>query len=627
MNQVTHTKSKLEMALEYAQRGWQVLPLHHIVNGVCTCHKVQCLHPGKHPRIMEWVKNATSDEAQIRRWWGIWSDANIGIATGHRSGLVVLDIDDKSGGSQTLKQILQARGERATGTMAHTGGGGFHWYFKHPGGHWPNTQGSPTTPSPIGQGLDFRGDGGYVVAPGSDHISGKSYRWVSSSGPSSELLELPDWLRERLVKRSSVSVKLPVDGEAPILEGNRHNTLRAWACGMWAKGVSKAGIRALLLAENATRFAEPKPEDEIERIVAFLGTKFQAGDVPFNEADKQPQADPDADPVAIEAEKIVIPGVISVVDVMEEMNSLYSEGAKRGLDTGWDNLDQLCSWHPGDLIINCAAPSAGKTTLGLNMVANTSVRHGWKTAVCSTENRVAPMFADMAGIIMGKTYYGNYPDNKMTPAEKSFADEFMREHFRFIQPVPGEEFSIPKMLEKAVRLGVDALMLDPFGAFSLGNTNRNTTESRAIRDILHGVVQATAKKYGILVWIFVHTHKLPLDANGDMVMPNPYNATDSAGFFNAADFFLGQRRPKSLGGLITEVETQKVRDRFSGKTGLARFKFDFKTGRLLDNGLGVELHGHSPNVPDAGWLPPDELPVEAAPTISHESDNWGDTPF
>jgi hypothetical protein len=615
---MSSTPSKLEIALSYARLGWQVLPLHDIADGICTCHKATCASAGKHPRIMEWVRRATNDEAELTKWWGMWSNANIGIATGHRSGIVVLDVDEKSGGVATLKALNEAYGTQMAGVIAKTGGGGFHVYFKHPGGYWPNTQGSPTMPSPIGQGLDFRGDGGYVAAPGSEHLSGQLYRWVKDCGPGSELAEMPEWLKSKLVKKTSSSVVLPTDEKALVLEGNRHNTLRAWACGMRAKGMSAGAIRAALLAENAVRFAEPKSEEEIERLVAFAG-KFEPGTPPAYDFEDQAQADPEADPAQIEAETIIIPGVVSVRDVAAEMDKLYDVGAQRGLSTGWDNLDRLCSWHPGDVIINCAAPSAGKTTLGLNMVANTAKLHGWKTAIASTENRVAPMYADLAGIVMGKTYYGNYPRNQMTREEKGFADEFMYEHFKFMQPVPAEEFSVPNVFEKAVRLGVNALMLDPFGAFSLGSSTRNSTESRVIRDLLHGVVQATAKKYGILVWIFVHTHKLPVDSNGDMAMPNPYNATDSAGFYNAADFFFGQRRPKSKGGKITELENQKVRDRFSGKAGLAFFEFDYKTGRYLDAGLAEDRTAGMDLSPEANWVEPDEVPVE--PSLAGEFDD------
>ena len=163
----------LKQALEYAARGWRVMPLHSVgPEGVCTCRKAECRIPGKHPRILEWQRRATTSPEQIAEWWGMFPDSNIGIATGQESGIVVLDVDAKSHGIDTLKHLQAEYGEISDRVLVRTGSGGFHLYFQHPGGHWPNTQGSPTRPSPIGQGIDFRGDGGLVVAPGSTHQNG-----------------------------------------------------------------------------------------------------------------------------------------------------------------------------------------------------------------------------------------------------------------------------------------------------------------------------------------------------------------------------------------------------------------------------------------------------------------------
>src|SRR5262245_28545135 len=104
----TSNLSMLDAALAYAHRGWSVLPVHTVTNGQCTCGNVTCASPGKHPRTAHGVKDATSDEATIRQWWSQWPKANIGIATGAISGLVVLDIDPRHGGDESLQQLIQA---------------------------------------------------------------------------------------------------------------------------------------------------------------------------------------------------------------------------------------------------------------------------------------------------------------------------------------------------------------------------------------------------------------------------------------------------------------------------------------------------------------------------------------
>jgi hypothetical protein len=82
----------LDAALAYAQRGWAVLPLHTVRNGQCSCGNTTCSSPGKHPHTTHGVKDATTDKATIEQWWSQWPEANIGIATGAISRLVVLDV-------------------------------------------------------------------------------------------------------------------------------------------------------------------------------------------------------------------------------------------------------------------------------------------------------------------------------------------------------------------------------------------------------------------------------------------------------------------------------------------------------------------------------------------------------
>lgn len=562
------TKTKLDYALEYAARGWRVMPLHHIENKACTCRKATCRTPAKHPRILDPLKRATTDEAQLRQWWEMWPEANIGVATGEASKVIVLDVDPKNGGNETLKKLLAEHGELAEKVAARTGGRGFHLLFEHPGGHWPNTQSSPDRPSPIGQGLDFRGDGGLIVAVGSEHISGGIYEWLNP--PNGHLPQAPQWLLDKLRNRKSSTV-ITGDGESQIIEGSRHPALRAWACQMRGKGMSKAGIRAALFAENATRFAEAKPDDEVERLVEWV-CQFKPGDVP-----RWQDEDPETPTVPTSESH---PGLVSIRDIQASMDKLYREGAQRGLSVGWPNLDEFYSVHPGDMTVMCAAPSAGKTTLGLNIVANMAVKHGWKIAICSTENKIEMMYADLASIIGGASYYGNFSD-RMTIEEKHCVDQFLYEHFRCITAVTSEPFTLQYVLSHAKAMNADGVIIDPFGALALP-AKTGSNDSRVIRDLLHGVAQPFLKESLMHLWLMVHTTKLPLDKEGDIQMPTPYNATDSAGFYNAADFFIGMRRPKSKDGKVTEVAIQKVRDRFSGAIGDVEFTFDYKTGRYID---------------------------------------------
>ena len=102
-------------ALDYADNGWRVIPLHTIERGACSCGKASCADPGKHPRLTEWQHRASTDPDQIARWWRQWPNANVGIATGETSNLWVLDIDNKE--SVQVGLAIVGRGEQSLREM------------------------------------------------------------------------------------------------------------------------------------------------------------------------------------------------------------------------------------------------------------------------------------------------------------------------------------------------------------------------------------------------------------------------------------------------------------------------------------------------------------------------------
>jgi len=95
----------LDAALAYAARGWPVLPVHGVLNGRCTCGTEHCASPGKHPITARGVNDATADPDRVRARFDGQPRANIGIATGDRSGIIVLDIDRDKGGDESLRDL------------------------------------------------------------------------------------------------------------------------------------------------------------------------------------------------------------------------------------------------------------------------------------------------------------------------------------------------------------------------------------------------------------------------------------------------------------------------------------------------------------------------------------------
>ena len=166
-------KDNFDWALAYAHRDWSVFPLHSIRDGRCTCGTDCCKNAGKHPRVKGGFKVATVDARQIETWWRKWPDANIGIATGAASKLIVIDIDGANG-LEMLQSLVPQYGPLPRTAIVKTARG-WHLYFAMPAT-------CASIPCSTGKGLDVRGDGGYVVAPPSRHASGHIYQWCDHVG-------------------------------------------------------------------------------------------------------------------------------------------------------------------------------------------------------------------------------------------------------------------------------------------------------------------------------------------------------------------------------------------------------------------------------------------------------------
>lgn len=254
---------KFEAARNYASLGWHVLPLHSIEGESCACGKPDCSSPGKHPRLPNGFKGATCKPEPIRKWWDRWPKANVGIRTGKESKLVVLDIDPRNGGKKTLTKLIEKHGSLSKTLTVHTGGGGLHYYFKHPGG---NVKGRKDF---FGPGIDIKADGGYVVAPPSLHVSGNKYRWEKGTDLDEvDLAVMPRWLRS--IKRKNINNSN--EPSAKIMEGKRNNWLTSLAGSLRQNGCEKDEIQKILRKANVISCEPLLPEDEVDCIAKSIAT-------------------------------------------------------------------------------------------------------------------------------------------------------------------------------------------------------------------------------------------------------------------------------------------------------------------------------------------------------------------
>jgi hypothetical protein len=211
-----------DAALGYASQGIPVLPLHHplphhrdlqpvtgdqppALRTGCSCRDPSCAQVGKHPLgslVPHGVKDATTNRARVLAWWTRHPRANIGLATGHRFD--VLDVDGPEG-EQAIRELAATHGFQSSGPLVRTGGGGWHFYLAPAG--LSNVQ-----PREL-EHVDWRGRGGYVVAPPSRHASGHPYQWATGRDLDTAPGLVPAVLWERLqphqLRQPTSPVQLP----------------------------------------------------------------------------------------------------------------------------------------------------------------------------------------------------------------------------------------------------------------------------------------------------------------------------------------------------------------------------------------------------------------------------------
>jgi hypothetical protein len=191
-----HTEQiqNLQLALQLAGRGWFIFPC----------------NPDKTPKL-KWKDQATTNQAEIRKWWACWPQALIGIYC-QRSGFFAVDIDVKHGhnGFESWTRLINTYSggvQPAIGPMQDTPSGGMHLLFKLPADIIiPNNSGK------LGDGLDLRSNG-YIC-------TGGDYHWQRGHGPELELTPAPPWLLDLIQNMSKGASRMHVTAVHPSRSGD-----------------------------------------------------------------------------------------------------------------------------------------------------------------------------------------------------------------------------------------------------------------------------------------------------------------------------------------------------------------------------------------------------------------------
>ena len=177
-------------ALDYARHGLPVVPLHYAVRNrrtpvaACSCGEPTCARVGAHPLPSHGAADATTDPIRITWWWRRFPDANVGLATGAAFDALVVcgSVGDR------VRWSVIAEALRSGSPLVRAGGDTWHFLFAPAG---------LASQRPWGLArVEWRGWGGWVVGPPSQHAGGAVAAWVR--GLDAPLPELPQAVAERL---------------------------------------------------------------------------------------------------------------------------------------------------------------------------------------------------------------------------------------------------------------------------------------------------------------------------------------------------------------------------------------------------------------------------------------------
>lgn len=266
--------SRHEIAKNYAKRGWAVVQLHSVKAGKCTCGSAECKSAGKHPSTQHGVKDASLQLAKIGEWFADTIDRNIGIATGRMSNLLVIDVDRRNNGFETLEKAQARLGKLPPTLTVKTGGGGKHYFYELP----KKKIKKDSSGKLVGPGVDILTDGAYVVAPGSLHLSGKLYKWKKVEGQTPvHPAKLPKrWIKALRTPREEPKKSAASTGN--VREGQRNDQLTSFVGKLVHSGLIDVGDLLLSASAWNQRNCEPPLEEqEVRRVVESVSRYGLAG--------------------------------------------------------------------------------------------------------------------------------------------------------------------------------------------------------------------------------------------------------------------------------------------------------------------------------------------------------------
>src|ERR1051326_1425553 len=274
-------------------------------------------------------------------------------------------------------------------------------------------------------------------------------------------------------------------------------------------------------------------------------------------------------------------GIIELRDLKDNLFELQKTGITPGWSTGYSNLNQIFTVKPGYVSVTTGIPEVGKSTFWNNIAVNIAREYDIHIGLWSPENRPTEVHASsLMQIYSGKSF------PKMNEREVLEAYEWVNNHFSWLSP---EQPSMENLFDLAAKLvlkrGAMLFIFDPYASVIVDT--KYGSEHQFVRELLTRSLDFVDKYKIHLDWV-AHPTKLsfkevknPKEV-AEWPIPNAYNISGSAHWFNKADFILSLWRSRKQGEYPIHVHVQKSKVKQVAKSREFRmFTYDEDTDLYL----------------------------------------------
>jgi len=274
-------------------------------------------------------------------------------------------------------------------------------------------------------------------------------------------------------------------------------------------------------------------------------------------------------------------GIHEVADYRSAVLNLYTDGHKRALSTGWNELDQYMTIQEGWVSVVTGIPNSGKSEWVDALMINLANQYSWSFAVASFEN---PPDVHLSKLLEKKIEapFMDGPTKRMTKDQVEAGLDWVQKHFVFIRQdedgdIPNLDWLLGMFKVAVLRYGVNGVVLDPWNELE-HQRPANMTETEYIGAMLHKI-RNFAQRHGVHVWIVAHPSKLRAEQGAKIPAPSLYDIAGSANWANKTDLgIVVHRRRETDDDTAVEIHVKKCRQKSVGTQGVITLGYNKVTG-------------------------------------------------